>query len=194
MPNSEAAAGISHTTLQSLAGDLGRYAEKQGLAYFDRLGDHSWSYLMLSDHVERLARGLIEHGTKAGDRLAISARNRPEWIAACLASLRSGAVVVPLDTQLSDEALRHALRDSGARLLFTTGAEAGRLRPACGELGVEIILLDDDGRARRGGGALMAEPAFTCIRSRTVCRRSAKTMRPCFSTHPERPARRKACR
>lgn len=145
MPESEAAAGIFPTTLQSLIGGLGRYAEKQAVAYFDRLGDRSWSYMTLSDHVERLARGLIEHGRKAGDRLAISARNRPEWIAACLASLRSGAVVVPLDTQLSDEALHHALRDSGARLLFTTGVEAGRLRPACSELGVEIILLEDEG-------------------------------------------------
>jgi long-chain acyl-CoA synthetase len=151
MPDSQTASRISYTTLQSLAGDLGRYGEKEAVAYFDKRGDHRWSYLTLASHVERLASGLIEHGIKVGARLAISARNRPEWIAACLASLRCGAVVVPLDTQLGDRALHHALQDSGARLLFTTGAEAGRLRPTCRELGVEIILLEDeDAHIERG--------------------------------------------
>src|SRR5512134_3030242 len=136
MPDSRTAYRISYPTLQSLIADLGRYGEKEAVAYFDKRGDHRWSYVTLTDQVERAAGGLIEHGIKVGDKLAISARNRPEWIAACLATLRCGAVVVPLDTQLGGGALHHALQDSGARLLFTTAAEAGRLRPTCRELGV----------------------------------------------------------
>src|SRR5512144_1528788 len=120
MVESQIVSRIPYTTLQSLIADLGRYGKKEALAYFDKRGDHRWSYLRLRDEVERLASGLIEHGIKVGDRLAISARNRPEWIAACLATLRCGAVVVPLDTQLGGGALHHVFQDSGARLLFTT--------------------------------------------------------------------------
>jgi len=34
-----------------------------------------------------------------------------EWVAACLAVVSAGAVVVPLDAQLGDDTLRHALED-----------------------------------------------------------------------------------
>ena len=74
MPDPQTASRISPTTLQSLIGDLGRHGEKEAIAYFDKRGDHRWSYLTLTDNVEHLATGLIEHGIKIGDRLAISAR------------------------------------------------------------------------------------------------------------------------
>jgi long-chain acyl-CoA synthetase len=131
-------------TLQTLARELGRNGEKDAVLFFDRRGERRCSYRSLAEDARRLATGLAERGIAAGDAVVVCARNRPEWIIATFASLRHGAVLVPLDTQLDDEAFRHALADSGARLLFTTAGEVSRLREACRAVGVEIVLLEDE--------------------------------------------------
>jgi long-chain acyl-CoA synthetase len=59
---------------------------------------------------------------------------------AALATIRAGAVVVPIDEQFSDRALAHVVADSGARLLFTTAAEAERIAGlAPGDLRVALF-------------------------------------------------------
>jgi long-chain acyl-CoA synthetase len=73
-----------------------------------------------------------------------------EWVVACLAVISAGGVVVPLDAQLGDEALGHALADSGVRHVFTTTDQAGRVENIDG--GLRAILLEageDDGRSWR---------------------------------------------
>ena len=77
--------------------------------------------------VDRLARGLRHAGLARGDRAAIIADNGPEWIAAALAVIRAGGVVVPLDVQLGEKALRHVFGDSTPRFVFTTKNRAERI-------------------------------------------------------------------
>jgi long-chain acyl-CoA synthetase len=82
--------------------------------------------------------------------LALFAANRMEWVVACLAVISAGGVVVPLDAQLGDETLGHALADSGVRHVFTTTDQAGRVENIDG--GLRAILLDageDDGQSWR---------------------------------------------
>ena len=71
---------------------------------------------ILDGCVDRLARGLRHAGLARGDRAAIIADNGPEWIAAALAVIRAGGVVVPLDVQLGEKALRHVFGDSTSSL------------------------------------------------------------------------------
>jgi long-chain acyl-CoA synthetase len=52
--------------------------------------------------------------------VALLAESRPEAIAACLAVIKTGAVIVPLDVQFGPRVLEFVLRDSGAGFLFTT--------------------------------------------------------------------------
>ena len=77
-----------------------------------------------------------------GDHLALLASNSREWVLACLAVISAGAVVVPLDVQLGDEALGHVLQDSGARHVFTTADQAGRLQNVDTGVALRTILLD----------------------------------------------------
>jgi long-chain acyl-CoA synthetase len=56
---------------------------------------------------------------------------------ACLAVLECGAVVVPTDVQLPDDFVRHILRDSGARWVFTTADLVNRLE----RLDADVTLL-----------------------------------------------------
>jgi len=47
-----------------------------------------------------------------GDRVAVLAPNRPNWVVAALAAIRTGATLVPVDVQLPDKTLAHILGDA----------------------------------------------------------------------------------
>ena len=66
----------------------------------------TWSYDALDDRAARIAGGLLARGIRQGDRVGILGENSAAWIAAFLAILRTGAVVVPLNARLPDDALR----------------------------------------------------------------------------------------
>ncbi len=73
-----------------------------------------------------------------GSTLALFAPESPRWVIAALAAVRAGCVIAPMDLQASGDNLTHMLKDSEARLVFTTSAQMGRLAG----LGVETLLLD----------------------------------------------------
>ena len=68
--------------------------------------------------VERVADHLAAKGIRHGDKVAVTGKNSPEWAIAYLAVLSTGATVVPLDYQLTDEEISGLLELSDARLLF----------------------------------------------------------------------------
>ena len=78
------------------------------------------TYRQLVEQVEALAAALMRHDLRCGDRVAIIAENRPEWLIAYMATLAAGATVVPLDIQLSSGDLARLLARSGARLVFVS--------------------------------------------------------------------------
>ncbi len=52
-----------------------------------------------------------QRGIQRGDRVAILAENRPEWITSFLAALAVGAIAVPLNTRLSGSEIRSYIED-----------------------------------------------------------------------------------
>jgi long-chain acyl-CoA synthetase len=117
----------------------------------------SWSYDKLAGHARSLASGLIEVGVGRGDHVALFAGNRVEWIVACLGTIGAGAVVVPLDAQIGDEMLAHALADSGAKLIFTTAEGADRLERLNVEAEPRPVLLDAGEEDERSWRRLLAD-------------------------------------
>lgn len=79
---------------------------------------HDISWQTLGERLEDFGRGLLAAGIQAGDRVAIMARNCPEWAYADLAILTSGAISVPVYHTEGASALEHIIGDSGSRLLF----------------------------------------------------------------------------
>src|SRR5215211_5353914 len=139
-------------TLRSVVDRLSAQGGRPALVEFGTAGAEVWSYGELADRVRRLAGGLLGAGVERGDPVALFAANRMEWVVACLAVISAGGVVVPLDVQLGDEALGRVLGDSGARHVFTTADQAGRLENVGKDAGLRYILLDageDDGRSWR---------------------------------------------
>ncbi len=86
-----------------------------------------WSYGRLSDVSNRLANGLCKMGIQKGERVALIMGQRPEAIAAALAVLATGAILVPLPPQLGTDALSLRLRDAEARIVIADASAAPEL-------------------------------------------------------------------
>ncbi|MGH6830055.1 MAG: AMP-dependent synthetase/ligase, partial [Methylocella sp.] len=81
--------------------------------------------------VRALARGLIALGVRPGDRVALIAENRPEWLISDLAIMSVGAVTVPAFATNTIEDNKHVLTHSGARgVIISSPAIARRALPA----------------------------------------------------------------
>ncbi|MEI9985104.1 MAG: long-chain fatty acid--CoA ligase [Aliidongia sp.] len=98
----------------------------------------AWSPISWREAAQRvrlLARGLRSLGVGTGDRVAIVAENRPEWVIADLAIMAAGAVTVPAYTTYTVEDYRHVLANSNAKALILSSNLLGqRVLPAADQL------------------------------------------------------------
>ncbi|HWF15746.1 MAG TPA: FadD3 family acyl-CoA ligase [Acidimicrobiales bacterium] len=113
-------------------------------------GEVRLTFAELAPEVDRYARGFMAAGVKAGDRVGIWAPNCAEWMLAALGVLRSGGVIVPLNTRFKGGEAAYIMRNAGATLLVTVRGFLGFDYPAMlanEELGslTTILLLRDEG-------------------------------------------------
>jgi fatty-acyl-CoA synthase len=138
---------------ETIGANLRRSVERAGdrEALVVRSQGYRATYRELWDQTTTLARALMASGIGPRDRVGIWAPNRFEWVVAQYASARVGAILVNINPAYKSTELRHALTQSGVRLLllaraFRTSDYVGMLaevRPHCPELR-EAIVLDDD--------------------------------------------------
>jgi acyl-CoA ligase (AMP-forming) (exosortase A-associated) len=86
--------------------------------------DAALTYTELDIAVGRLARGLLDRGARAGDRVATWL---PKTVEACLmplAAARAGLIHVPINPLLKPAQVGHIMDDSGATLVLTSKARA----------------------------------------------------------------------
>src|SRR3954463_5581823 len=80
------------------------------------------SWVDAADRVGRLARGLVALGLQPGDRVALVAENRPEWVIADIAIMSAGGITVPAYVTNTVDDHRHILGNSGARFTIVSTA------------------------------------------------------------------------
>lgn len=85
------------------------------------------TYGQLDDQVAAVAAGLAGLGLTKGDRVALLLANGPEFLIVLLASLRIGAIAVPINVREQTPELKHILNDCGATVLVHDAAIAERL-------------------------------------------------------------------
>ncbi|CAE6706606.1 AMP-binding protein [Paraburkholderia aspalathi] len=84
-----------------------------------RLGTwHALSWQDVATAVEQLAAGLAQQGFAAGDALLLVSHPREEALLLSLAAQWNGGVAIPLDPQLTDDALRSVLTHIAPRFVF----------------------------------------------------------------------------
>ncbi len=81
------------------------------------------TWAQMGVRVAHAAAGLVALGLEVGERVAIWARNSPEWVLADLATVSAGGVDAPIAETSTPEYVRFVLDDSGARVLVIDGAE-----------------------------------------------------------------------
>ena len=92
-----------------------RYPDRPALVFEGT----TFSYHELNERANALAKGMLRLGIGRGDKVALLASNRPEWLFVCFAALRIGAVLCPLNTWYKRAELDYALGHCEARLLLT---------------------------------------------------------------------------
>jgi long-chain acyl-CoA synthetase len=93
-----------------------------------------WESIAAKEMLRRVAglsRSLAELGIRPGDRVGLFAPNCPEWAIADFAIEGLGAVSVPVYFHESLDRLTYILKDSGARVVFTSGEEEARKIAEC---------------------------------------------------------------
>ncbi|MCI0350038.1 MAG: long-chain fatty acid--CoA ligase [Acidobacteriales bacterium] len=99
----------------------------------------------LYSRVVTVARALESWGIAKGDRVAILAENRPEWVFADFACLLLGVVDVPIYPTLTADQIAYMLNDSGARIVFvSTQEQLSKVLSICGKTALEKVVVMDD--------------------------------------------------
>lgn len=107
------------------------YADRPYLVF----EDEHLAYAQVHEQVRVLAHHLVdEHGVGAGDRVAVSMRNYPEWIVTYWAVVSVGAAVVGLNAWWTTKEMDYALRDSTPKVLIVDGERLERLAPILDDL------------------------------------------------------------
>src|SRR3954469_23537392 len=97
--------------------------------------DGQWGELQ--DPANQAAAVLRAHGVQRGDRVAVVLPPTPETAAVFFGTWKLGALLLSMSVLYGDEGIRHRLDDSGAKVLVTDRANAGRFQHD------RILVLDD---------------------------------------------------
>jgi len=92
-----------------------RAADRPLIHYFDA----TLSVADVDRQSAALAAGLLEHGLKAGDRVAVYLQNVPQFVIAMVATWKAGGIMVSINPMNKAREVRLLLDDSGSRVLIT---------------------------------------------------------------------------
>jgi fatty-acyl-CoA synthase len=120
--------GLRETTIGSvLRAAAGRAPDTIALIEGDpeRLDRRRWTYAQLLGDAERAARALLTRFTP-GERVAVWAPNRPEWVILEFAAALAGLTLVTVNPAYQGDELAYVLGHSEADGLFLTDRLSGR--------------------------------------------------------------------
>ena len=113
-------------------------------------GEQRWTWGELREASARVAAGLLGLGVRAGDRVVLLAPNRAEFVIACHAVLRLGAVLVPVGMRESGPGIAYVLNQCRARAVLADGAMLS-LVPPCLQDGEPLVRVALPGAADATG-------------------------------------------
>ena len=104
---------------RSVADTLARRAAEAPRHPFVVLGDRRLTYGQVEAQSTALAAALYELGIEAGDRIALTLPNWPEFVVSTFAAAKLGAVIVPLNPKFTAPELQYMLRHSESVVVVT---------------------------------------------------------------------------
>jgi long-chain acyl-CoA synthetase len=129
---------------------------------FLRWNDHSWTYAEFAEETMRVAGGLRELGLGMGDVLGLWTANRWEFILAWFAAASIGAVINPVNPQLTGDEASYIFGSSEATALVHGGippVAMDLVRSRCPALRTLVALDEDPGTGVDLAALRSADPA-----------------------------------
>jgi long-chain acyl-CoA synthetase len=86
----------------------------------------AWKTYSTKEYIEisnQLSHGLRKLGVQPGDKVAIITNNRPEWNFVDMATLKCGAIDVPMYPTISAADYKFIFNDAGVKFVFVSDAE-----------------------------------------------------------------------
>jgi long-chain acyl-CoA synthetase len=134
---------MTESNLRSLIENFKEYSSEDAVIAFDKDKKRSMSYKELRNLIQRLSAGLAESGLEKGNTVLLMAPSSTEFIIAVLAVINAGAVAVPIDFQSNDEVLKHIVKDSAAKFIFTDARGFEKLHRLKLDKKLSVHRLDD---------------------------------------------------
>lgn len=119
--------------LNSFTENVRRFPDKVALEFID-LPLQRLTYAGLDEQVTRTAAYLGRLGLQRGDRVALQLTKSIEFILLHLATIRLGAISLPLNLAYPPDELKYFLEDSGVRLFFALDSAREKIQPILPEL------------------------------------------------------------
>ena len=166
----------------TISGRLDRAAESWADRPLIITDAREWSYAEVQAWSRQIASGLIAHGLKAGEHVALDMANYPEFAAVKFAIARTGAVCIPVNFMLRGQELAYVLGQSNSVMLITMEefrghdylADIERIKPDLPKLrhvftlpGIEALIAsatpESDGELvrRAADGAALSDILYT---------------------------------
>ena len=123
--------------------------------------DKRYTYADLAARADQLARLLHARGVKRGDRVALFLDNSVELVCGVYATLRIGAVFMPINALTKQDKLAYLLNDARASVLITHAALAGIWQGACSANSTvhTCLVADAEDEAAESTGRCVPYPA-----------------------------------
>src|SRR5216684_2618396 len=118
-----------------LARQARRVPDRAALIFYGR----ELTFRELDSAASRFAGWLRSRGIQAGDRVAISLENSPQFAIAYYGALRAGAINVCLNPMHKAVELLHEFKDSGARALVTSDQGYALVAPIRNQTRLEFV-------------------------------------------------------
>jgi len=113
---------MSHPDPVGLHRVLEATADQRPDAVALRSGDDEWTFAELDSRADAAAAWLTERGVGRGDRVAMMAGNRPEFVMVVFGALKLGAAVVMVSPAWKQTEVRHAFSLTDPSLVVCDGA------------------------------------------------------------------------
>jgi long-chain acyl-CoA synthetase len=88
-----------------------------------------FTFAQLDAMASGVTRALVKRGLQRGDRIALLAANRAEYIAAYYGIMRGGFIAVPVNFKFPRETIHFIIHDAGVKFLFCDAARAADCPP-----------------------------------------------------------------
>jgi len=105
-------------------------------------GSKEWSYGELDRAMERAGLALHSRGLRPGERIALIAGNRAQFLIAFFGAMRAGLIPVPVNHKLGAASIAFILQDAGCAATILDTEDLGHLAPVVerGRLSLDDLL------------------------------------------------------